>query len=167
MDGFINENDLKNAYKKLYEKLDLDEKPNVGLTLVVTPEWMLAATIEQANQYVSATDENGEPLEENVPIFLDGLAYAGIVKQGDLAVIHDSNKIKSSDDDSCTDDSEDEGEVQQESVLYSLTKQAAGAEKAKEEITTGRLSVMPVQLGMGADGQVRKSVRPSVSLSSG
>jgi len=44
-----------------------------------------------------------------------------------------------------------------------LTKQAAGTEKAIEEATTGRLSVMPGALGL--DGS-RKSVRPSVKLES-
>jgi len=93
------------------------------MTIIKTPEWMFGCPIEHANQYLQAIDENGNALQSNVPIYLNGLAYAGIIKQSDLAVI---NAQDDDDDSDVTTDSEGGAEQQQESVLFSLTKQAAG-----------------------------------------
>jgi len=107
---------------------------------------LFVAPITKANKYISAVDEDGNALPYNLPVYLDGLAYAGILKETDLVEIRD---VGSEGDYS----SDSEGEPEKESVLFSLTKQAAGDEHVEKEIKSGRLSVMP-----GKDGVPRASV---------
>ena len=62
---------LKYAFKKIAEFLRLPEMAphGVGLTVIVTPVWMFVAILNDPYHV--------EP-ETELPLYLDGFAYAGI-----------------------------------------------------------------------------------------
>ena len=59
---------LIQEYRKLFTYLKLDQQPEVGLTLIVTPKWMFIAPLVGPYTYHSG-----------LPAFLDAYAYLGIV----------------------------------------------------------------------------------------
>ena len=67
-DGSVLKDDvLNNAYSKLYMHLTLDNHPDVGITVIITPKWMLLTTL--AGPY---TQHRG------YPVYTDAYAYCGI-----------------------------------------------------------------------------------------
>jgi hypothetical protein len=61
------------AYNKLYQFLNLKNKPDLGLTIIVTPQWMFVATIYDAYHVENFRNDR------DFPVYLDGFAYAGIL----------------------------------------------------------------------------------------
>jgi hypothetical protein len=60
--------------------LDLENQPASGITIVVAPEWMYVATVHQPYHYEKHLDTvKNKELENGVPVYLDGFAYAGIL----------------------------------------------------------------------------------------
>jgi hypothetical protein len=49
--------------------LKLKDTPDYGLTVLVTPKWIMAIPIK--NPYISNREE--------IPVYLDGFAYTGLV----------------------------------------------------------------------------------------
>jgi hypothetical protein len=59
---------LLQEYRKLFTYLKLDQQPDVGLTLIVTPKWMFIAPL--VGPYT---------VYQGLPVYLDAYAYLGIV----------------------------------------------------------------------------------------
>lgn len=69
----MNANGLKYAFDKLSTFLGLKNKPDIGLTIIVSPQWIFVATLSQ--EYHVETKRG----ERDFPVFLDGFAFAGIM----------------------------------------------------------------------------------------
>jgi hypothetical protein len=69
---------LKYAYKKLHAFIGLASTPHVGLTIIVSPQWMFLATIQNPYHLETQLNLPGSTLENGIAVFLDGFAYAGI-----------------------------------------------------------------------------------------
>ena len=76
----MNPDGLQYAFGKLSYFLDLKKTKTThfGLTIVVGPQWMFLATLNQA--YHEEMQSDGRKL----PVYLDGLAYAGVVNIQDI-----------------------------------------------------------------------------------
>ena len=76
----MNQDGLQYAFGKLAYFLDLKKTKNshFGLTIVVSPQWMFVATLGQA--YHEEMQRDGR----KYPVYLDGLAYAGVVNVQDI-----------------------------------------------------------------------------------
>ena len=70
---------LKFAYRKIYAFMGLASMPEVGLTIIVTPQWMFAAVVQKPYHSETQLDLPGNNLENGIPVFLDGFGYAGIL----------------------------------------------------------------------------------------
>ena len=76
----MNAEGLKYAYKKLYNFLQLEDMPDAGMTIIVSPQWMYVAPIHQAYHHEKFLESvKNRELEDGVPVYLDGFAYAGIL----------------------------------------------------------------------------------------
>lgn len=82
---------LKYAYQKVSTFLDFKSKQDLGITVLIAPQFLFACTISQAyhqeKKTLSVDSEFGaEPISAagQVPIYLDGFAYAGIVNLQDI-----------------------------------------------------------------------------------
>jgi len=71
----------------LCEEIDFDSLPKAGMTMLVAPTYVFVASIDSPHDFISAVDENGVQLPENLPVYLDGMAFAGVVNEDDLGVI--------------------------------------------------------------------------------
>ena len=67
-EGGLKPETLIQEYRKLFTFLKLDARPEVGLTLIVTPKWMFVAPLVQAYT-----------VYQGLPVYLDAYAYLGIV----------------------------------------------------------------------------------------
>lgn len=67
-DAVLTEEGLDYAYQKCMKFLKLYEKPDVGLTVLLSPKWLFMAVL--TNPYASSDHE--------FPCFLDGFAFAGL-----------------------------------------------------------------------------------------
>ena len=56
-------------YRRCSELLRLQTRPDVGLTVLITPRWMFVALLTQP--YATAT--------LGMPVYLDGLAFSGLI----------------------------------------------------------------------------------------
>jgi hypothetical protein len=65
----ISEEGLTFGYNKCRGFLRLKQRPDVGLTVLVSPKWMFVGVL--SNSYT--TNSNG------CPVFLDGFSFAGLV----------------------------------------------------------------------------------------
>jgi len=70
---------VKYGYNKMFDFLGLKEKLHLGITLIVSPKWIFLAPIERPYHFETQKLIPGATLEEGVPVFLDGFAYAGII----------------------------------------------------------------------------------------
>jgi hypothetical protein len=78
--GEMNAEGLKYAYKKLVSFLNFEDQPHAGLTCIVSPQWMYVAPLHQAYHKEKHLDQvKNKELEDGVPVYLDGFAYAGIL----------------------------------------------------------------------------------------
>ena len=68
-DNILTEERLVQSYIKCMNFLRLKQRPDLGLTVLISPKWMFIGIITAP--YTHAT--SGEP------IYLDGFAYAGLV----------------------------------------------------------------------------------------
>ena len=61
--------------------LNLKEKQHLGITLLVTPQWMFLATVQKPYHREQQIDFEVEGKQEDggIPLYLDGLAYSGII----------------------------------------------------------------------------------------
>lgn len=75
----LNQDGLYFAYKKMYGFLELNTKRNHGMTLIVSPNWMFLAQMEQPYHHEQDLDIPGADLENGIGVYLDGFAYAGIL----------------------------------------------------------------------------------------
>ena len=75
----MNVEGLQYGYKKLYNFLDLKNKPDLGITLVIAPQWMFMATVAGPYHKEKFLPMHGNNKEGGVPIFHDGFAYSGIL----------------------------------------------------------------------------------------
>lgn len=75
----MNQDGLYFGYKKMFGFLGMNTQRNLGLTLVVSPNWMLLAQMEQPYHLEKDLDVAGAKLEDGVGVYLDGFAYAGIL----------------------------------------------------------------------------------------
>jgi hypothetical protein len=68
----------------MHQFLGLEQNLKLGLTLIVTPEWMFLATI--ANPYHLETNLQvpGHDKEQGTPMYLDGFAYCGLLNIQDM-----------------------------------------------------------------------------------
>jgi len=64
---------LEYAYSKLFSFLNLKTRAQEGITVIVSPQWMFLATLN--NPYHHEKMPDGRQL----PVFLDGFAYSGIL----------------------------------------------------------------------------------------
>lgn len=83
-DGELSVEGLKYGYKKLASFLGLNENPDAGLTLIVAPQWMFLAPMYQPYHLEKELDIFGSNLEDGVPLYHDGFAYAGILNIQDI-----------------------------------------------------------------------------------
>jgi hypothetical protein len=69
------------AYKKCHSFLGLNTKENswIGMTIVVSPNWMFIAPLYKPYHYETSLDVSGKDLENGVPVYLDGFAYSGVM----------------------------------------------------------------------------------------
>ena len=67
-EGGLKPETLIQEYRKLFTFLKLDQQPEVGLTLIVTPKWMFVAPLVAAYT-----------VYQGLPVYLDAYAYLGIV----------------------------------------------------------------------------------------
>lgn len=67
------------SYKKLINFLDIASKPDLGLTLVISPNWMFMTTIVGPYHIDNSVNIPGAELESGLPVYLDGFAYCGII----------------------------------------------------------------------------------------
>ena len=77
----MNADGLNFGYKKLENFLNMREKQHLGLTLIVTPQWMFMSTLQQPyyrEQNIPFEVEGKEQIA-GIPIYLDGFAFSGIV----------------------------------------------------------------------------------------
>lgn len=80
------------GYEKIYDNLGISGQEDAGATIVVTPHWMFVTTIDKPYENIDAliNDDQKKPVE--VPVYHDGLAYAGIVEmETSAAIIGDIN----------------------------------------------------------------------------
>lgn len=75
----MNAQGLQYCYKKLSQFLNLMTTPEVGITLIVTPNWMYLSTIHRPYHLETLMNIPGANLEDGVPLYLDGFAYSGIL----------------------------------------------------------------------------------------
>lgn len=78
-DGELTIEGLKYGYKKLSNFLGLSQKIDAGLTLIVAPQWIFLAPMCQPYHKETELDVFGKDLEDGVPMYHDGFAYAGIL----------------------------------------------------------------------------------------
>jgi hypothetical protein len=57
------------AYQKIVTFMQLRQKQNLGLTIIVTPKWMFVAALTEP--YVKNASD--------IPVYLDGFAFCGLV----------------------------------------------------------------------------------------
>ena len=62
-------NQMYEIYKRCCDYLRFQTKPDVGVTVVISPRWMFVSVLTQP--YAKASLGN--------PVYLDGLAFAGLV----------------------------------------------------------------------------------------
>jgi hypothetical protein len=74
---------LQYGYKKLCNFLNLHKKPEAGLTLIVTQNWMFMATLFQPYHREKNIDLPEAEQDGGVPVYLDGFAYSGILNLQD------------------------------------------------------------------------------------
>ena len=60
---------MKEIYTRIGNFLRLNTRPNIGVTVVISPRWFFVAVLTQPY----ATAPNGNP------VYLDGLDFAGLV----------------------------------------------------------------------------------------
>lgn len=65
----LTEEGLVYGYTKCMTFLKLKERPDIGLTVIVTPKWMFACVL------ASPYSKNAK----GFPVFLDGFSFAGLV----------------------------------------------------------------------------------------
>ena len=71
---------MKEVWKKSSDILRLHERPDLGVTCLVTKRWIFVGIITGPYLNLPAPLEQiGTYSEEPVPVYLDGLAYAGLV----------------------------------------------------------------------------------------
>lgn len=71
---------MQETWKKASEILRFQERPDVGVTCLVTKRWIFVGIVTQPYLNLPAPlDTQGTYMEEPVPVYLDGLAYAGLV----------------------------------------------------------------------------------------
>ena len=68
LEGHLKSEMLALTYSKCYTHLDLDNHPEVGITIVVTPKWMFVATLTGPYAWY-----------KQMPVYIDGYAYTGIM----------------------------------------------------------------------------------------
>jgi hypothetical protein len=64
----LNFQGMQYGYNKIYKFLGLNNKPDVGVTILASNNWLFVSTIK--GPYTTI---------DNNPIYLDGFAYAGLV----------------------------------------------------------------------------------------
>lgn len=77
---------LKYAYNNISNFLKLKENQDLGITVIVAPQFMFVATISQPYHMESRTvmvdfeySDEQQAAETDVAVYLDGFAYCGIV----------------------------------------------------------------------------------------
>lgn len=81
----LNIESVMHGYRKAYGFLKLNEKYDAGLTIVLTPNWMFVTRVYSPYHLETMMPGlSGADLEEGVPVYLDGFAYAGIVNLQDV-----------------------------------------------------------------------------------
>ena len=75
----MNVEGLQYGYKKLFNFLGLNQKPDMGITLVVAPQWMFMAHLAGPYHKEKFIQMVGSDKEGGVPIYHDGFAYSGIL----------------------------------------------------------------------------------------
>ena len=78
-EGELSIEGLKYGYKKMVNFLGLNKNTNAGLTLIVAPQWMFLAPMYQPYHLETELDIYGKDIEQGVPLYHDGFAYAGIL----------------------------------------------------------------------------------------
>ncbi len=76
----MNAEGLVYGYKKLFNFLKLKEKQHLGITLIVSPQWMFLGQIQQPyhREPQPDVDVEGKTQEGGIPVYHDGYAYSGI-----------------------------------------------------------------------------------------
>lgn len=69
----MNADGLQYSYKKIATFLQLKENADEGFTIIISPQWMFVGAVNRPYHYEK--DRDGREL----PVYLDGFAYAGIV----------------------------------------------------------------------------------------
>lgn len=80
----LNSDGCKFAYEKMSKFMKLDERPSLGVTIILAQEWMFMAPIETAYHLETQLDIPGAKLEDGVPVYLDGFAYSGILSMQNI-----------------------------------------------------------------------------------
>lgn len=62
---------LKFAYNQIYEFLKLKEKQDWGITICMSPSWLFVGALNRPYHIEK------QPVGEDIPVYLDGFAYAG------------------------------------------------------------------------------------------
>lgn len=76
----FNAESIMHGYRKAYGFLKLNDNYAAGLTIVVTPNWMFITRLYSPYHLEKMMPGlSGADLEDGVPVYLDGFAYAGIV----------------------------------------------------------------------------------------
>lgn len=75
----VNQDGMQYAYRKMFAFLNLQQKRDIGITLICTPTWMFLGAIEGPYHKESQLGIPGRDLEGGVSVYLDGFAYAGII----------------------------------------------------------------------------------------
>jgi len=68
-ESVLNETGLTYAYNKCRDFLHLKSRPDVGLTAIISPKWILLAVL---------TQPYGKT-EQGYPVYLDGFSFSGLV----------------------------------------------------------------------------------------
>ena len=80
----MNPEGLQYGYKKIYNFLGLAQKPDIGITLIIAPQWMFMATLTQPYHKEAQLKLDGFDQEGGVPVYLDGFSYSGILNMQDI-----------------------------------------------------------------------------------
>lgn len=75
----MNTDGCKYGFQKMCQFLKVDKNKNLGMTVILTPQWMFMALIEKPYHYETLMDITGAKAEKGVPVYLDGFAYNGVI----------------------------------------------------------------------------------------
>lgn len=75
----MNTDGFKYGFQKMAQFLRVDKNKSLGMTVIMTSNWMFMALIEKPYHYEQLMDIPGATSENGVPVYLDGFAYTGIL----------------------------------------------------------------------------------------